>query len=92
MIAYTTMTEKGQITLPAQIRRALQLTPGKKLQIVFDGDSISICKPVEIKETRRILQAEMAQNGTAAINTQSGDGWAAHVTETYTQEEAVHGF
>ncbi len=69
--------------MPVEMRHALNLTPGKKLQINFDGDTISISKPADIKDVRRILQEEMSKMGTTEIKTQNGDGWTAHVTETF---------
>ncbi|GHV74611.1 hypothetical protein AGMMS49940_19130 [Spirochaetia bacterium] len=83
MIAYTTMTTKGQITLPAAMRHALQLMPGNKVKVSFDGDTIVIGKPGAITEIRNTLMEEMSRNGTAGQEVRSGDGWAAHVQEAY---------
>ncbi|MEM9303813.1 MAG: AbrB/MazE/SpoVT family DNA-binding domain-containing protein [Pseudomonadota bacterium] len=33
-----TLTSKGQITLPIEVRRALNLTPGDKVDFVSTGD------------------------------------------------------
>jgi AbrB family looped-hinge helix DNA binding protein len=89
MTAYTTMTVKGQITLPAAMRRALQLMPGNKVKISFDGDTISIGKPGAITEVRNTLQGEMFRNGTAGQEARSGDGWAAHVQEAYDKADRL---
>jgi AbrB family looped-hinge helix DNA binding protein len=81
MTKYTTMTEKGQITLPVEMRRALSLEPGKKLNIALRGEQISISKPVDIAEVRRELQEQMARRGTEKQTVESGDGWTANVRE-----------
>jgi AbrB family looped-hinge helix DNA binding protein len=39
---YVTMTEKGQITVPVEIRRTLGLKPGKKLNISLEGEDIRL--------------------------------------------------
>jgi AbrB family looped-hinge helix DNA binding protein len=83
MTAYTTITEKGQITLPAEIRKTLNLSPGKKLKLTLEADRITITRPVDILEVRQILKDEIKKNKTANSNAKSGDGWTAHVKEKY---------
>jgi hypothetical protein len=46
---------------------------------------INIPECDKIDEVRRLLQKEMAQNGTAAETAASGSGWEAHVRERYAQ-------
>jgi AbrB family looped-hinge helix DNA binding protein len=86
MTKYATVTEKGQITLPAEMRRALNLAPEKKLNITLEGKRIYISKPADIEETRRLLQSEMARKGTTRTRVKSGDGWTSHVKEKYGAE------
>ncbi|MDR2211772.1 MAG: AbrB/MazE/SpoVT family DNA-binding domain-containing protein [Spirochaetaceae bacterium] len=83
MVKYATVTEKGQITLPVEMRRALKLEPGKKLSITLEGQSISISKPADIDEVRELLRRQMAKRGTGKKPARSGDGWTAHVREAY---------
>jgi AbrB family looped-hinge helix DNA binding protein len=83
MMKYATITEKGQITLPVEIRRALKLEPGKKLSISLEGENISISKPADIAEVRGLLREQMAKRGTEKKPARSGDGWAAHVREAH---------
>ncbi|MDR2662276.1 MAG: AbrB/MazE/SpoVT family DNA-binding domain-containing protein [Treponema sp.] len=83
MLKYATVTEKGQITLPVEMRRALKLEPGKKLSIILQGQSISISKPADIGEVRELLQKQMTKQGTQKKPVQSGDGWTAHVRGAY---------
>lgn len=45
----TTISSKGQITLPAKIRRDLHIRPGDRLKVVKRGDFVSI-KPDTYKE------------------------------------------
>lgn len=37
-----TLTEKGQVVIPAEIRARYELTPGTQLEFVDDGDTIRL--------------------------------------------------
>jgi antitoxin PrlF len=39
---HSTVTRKGQTTIPGKIRKALQIKPGDKLQYVVEGDHATI--------------------------------------------------
>ena len=41
-MAAATLTEKGQIVIPAEIRSKYGLTPGTRLEVVDDGDGIRL--------------------------------------------------
>jgi AbrB family looped-hinge helix DNA binding protein len=84
-MSYVTMTIKGQITVPVEIRRSLGLKPGKKLNISLNGDDIVIQKPAAIEEVRHLLKAEMQEQGTDTVKTKNGSGWAAHVEDRFVQ-------
>jgi AbrB family looped-hinge helix DNA binding protein len=76
---YVTMAVKGQITVPVEIRRALGLAPGKKLNISLKGEDIVIQKPVALENVRQALRDEMKSQGTGGVETESGAGWSAHL-------------
>jgi antitoxin PrlF len=43
-----TVTSKGQVTLPAEARRRLKISPGSKLEfIVIDGERLEVVPVVE---------------------------------------------
>ena len=42
LIETTTVTSKGQITIPSRLRRELQLIEGEKVLIVREGDTLKI--------------------------------------------------
>lgn len=88
----TTITEKGQITLPAAIRRQLKLTPGKKLSVSLDSKKqhIIIDSPPDMQEIQRKNREMLLARGftperleSMAYNYNNGDGWTAHVREKY---------
>jgi len=39
---HSTVTRKGQTTIPGKIRKALQIKPGDRLQYVVEGDHATI--------------------------------------------------
>lgn len=41
-MSHSTVTRKGQTTIPGDIRKALQIKPGDRLQYVLQGDSVTI--------------------------------------------------
>ncbi|WP_297004415.1 AbrB/MazE/SpoVT family DNA-binding domain-containing protein [uncultured Corynebacterium sp.] len=84
MTMYTTITSKGQITLPAQVRHALHLKPGQKVSVNIEDGRIIVDAPPEIEDTRAQLRAEAIRQGTWGTAPVSGDGWQA-------QAEARHG-
>ena len=77
-ISYTTITSKGQITLPAEPRRALGLRAGQKLAVRVEGDHLVIDPPRDLESVRAQLRAAAENAGTRNMIPHSGDGWAAH--------------
>lgn len=41
-MAYSTVTKKGQTTIPGEIREALRIKPGDRLEYAVEGDHVSI--------------------------------------------------
>ena len=48
-MALTTITNKGQITIPKVVRDSLGLHPGDKLEFVITENGEAICRPVTKK-------------------------------------------
>jgi len=53
---YSTLTSKGQITIPSYIRNKLSITAGSKLELIMQGD-VFIVIPInkEVKNLKGIL-------------------------------------
>lgn len=81
MATYTTITSKGQITLPVEVRRALNLRPGQKVSVRIEGNRAVIDSPQDITTLRAHLRAEAEAAGTWGTVPQSGEGWAARADE-----------
>lgn len=39
---HSTVTKKGQTTIPSEIRRALKIKPGDRLEYAIEGERVSI--------------------------------------------------
>lgn len=51
----TTITSKGQITIPAKLRRKLGLKPGMKLEFDESASFVKATKPVDLKRMRSAI-------------------------------------
>lgn len=80
-VAYTTITSKGQITLPAEARRALGLRPGQKVAVRLEGDHLVVDPPHDLESIRTRIRAEAEAAGTWGVIPHSGDGWAARAED-----------
>jgi len=63
-------------------RTILTFTPASNAHTAEDSPRTTR-KALPIEDIRNLLQKEMAEKGTSTIHTESGDGWTAHVMETY---------
>lgn len=60
----TTVTSKGTITLPAEIRKALAIRPGQRVYVGMDANNqVSISLPLDIKDIRRANQEHLSKIG-----------------------------
>ncbi|MDR0958909.1 MAG: AbrB/MazE/SpoVT family DNA-binding domain-containing protein [Propionibacteriaceae bacterium] len=82
-VLYSTISTKGQITLPAEIRRELGLKPGQKVGMSVKDGSVVIAPPVTLDDVRSRLRAAAEASGTWGTQPRAGEGWAAHVREHY---------
>jgi len=53
------MTVKGQVTVPLDVRRKLDLKPGDHVEFVEDGDRVVFLKPTA--DTRPTTEADFAE-------------------------------
>jgi antitoxin PrlF len=56
----TVVTRKGQVTIPAEIRRALGIKEGDKVAFVFEDDQVKLTLPGSVVEqTAGALKSDM---------------------------------
>ena len=83
-IYYMTITQT--VDIPADRRITLEVPremPTGATIIAFTPARSSVQPSSGIEEVRQLLKKEMAEKGTAAVTTASGDGWEANVKESY---------
>jgi AbrB family looped-hinge helix DNA binding protein len=61
---YATLTERGQVTLPAEIRQKLGVKPRQKVHFAVDGDSIRIIPSEFTLESIRGMVPPLAERKT----------------------------
>lgn len=56
----TIVTRKGQITIPAAIRKALKIAEGDRVQVELDGDQVKLRRSQSVVErTRGALKGDL---------------------------------
>ena len=55
---HSTLTSKGQTTIPGEIRKALRLKPGDKLEYVAEGDRAIICVHPGTRSLKGVLASK----------------------------------
>jgi len=74
----STITSKGQTTLPKDVRAALQLRPGDKLRYLVSGGEVRILKARPVME----LEGSLKRAGLPPVSLeQMDDAIAAGATE-----------
>jgi len=61
-MSYATITSKGQMTLPAKVRKAMQLHPGDKVQVTLAADGTATLRKTSrsFEELRGMVKVEGA--------------------------------
>jgi AbrB family looped-hinge helix DNA binding protein len=77
---YSTITSKGQITLPASLRSRLGLQPGLRVSMREVGGAIVIDPPRNMDAVRAAARQEMERAGTWGTVVPT-DGWAKSAAE-----------
>ena len=85
-ITYATVSTKGQVTIPVEIRETFDIQPGTRVGFRMENGSVSLELPATIEEVRAMLQESMKADGIDILPPYSnGDGFSAHVKEKYGQ-------
>lgn len=75
---HSTVTSKGQTTIPGKIRKALRIKPGDKLEYVLEGDHITVRVHLGTRSLKGVLASKkgkgksFAQIREAAVKTARG--------------------
>jgi AbrB family looped-hinge helix DNA binding protein len=60
-MAHSTVTKKGQTTIPAEVRSALQIKPGDRLEYTVDGDHATLRVAPGTRALRGALASKRGQ-------------------------------
>lgn len=85
--ADATLTSKGQITIPKEIRDTLSIEAGTKLEFDLDEDGNLTVRPKRPPMDRlREIQQQLSKHDVDldAMRTESKRAWSSHDTETDT--------
>lgn len=65
MVYSSTVTSKGTITLPADVRKALSITPGQRvdIELIEASNKITIKVPISIDELRKRNRVHLRNMG-----------------------------
>ena len=55
---YSTVTSKGQTTIPAKIRKALRIKPGDKVEYELQGDHVTIRVHLGTRSLKGVLASK----------------------------------
>lgn len=59
---HSTVTRKGQTTIPGKIRKALRIKPGDKLEYVVEGDHVSIRVHLGTRSLKGVLASKKGKS------------------------------
>ena len=65
-MAHSTVTRKGQTTIPGEVRQALRIKPGDKLEYVVEGDAVTIRVHPGTRSLKGLLSSKKGRKMTFA--------------------------
>ena len=91
MFSVTTMTGDGQITLPAEVREALQLQEGDRVVLDVDGEGqVTLRRPrTPVERTSGILQTDRPPMTEAEIRSMKQERATAKHVRTFNEHSVV---
>lgn len=76
---YATLSSKGQITLPAEVRRALGLQPGQRLAVRIEDGHLVIDAPKDLDSVRAQSRSRLTGVQSKGKNSTTRDGRLATI-------------
>ena len=80
---YATVTSKGQVTLPVELRRALGIEPGQTVCFHQTGDQVVFQVPGDTDATRAKLERAAKRNGTWGRDATGRSAWEDAAVRRY---------
>ena len=87
-MSIATVTSKGQVTIPKEVRDALHLKQGDRLEFVVDADGTVRIQPlkVDVRDLFGIVKSDRRLS-IEDMNEIIRRGWAGHATEAASQQD-----
>lgn len=74
MTYYSSVTSKGQLTLPAEIRKKLNIKPGQRVEVrLGPGGNAEVVKPVDIEDLRKRTAAHLKKHNIKPLTDEELD-------------------
>ncbi|MDR0284711.1 MAG: AbrB/MazE/SpoVT family DNA-binding domain-containing protein [Propionibacteriaceae bacterium] len=82
-MTYATVTSKGQVTLPVELRRALGIVPGQTVGFTV-GEGRAVMEPAgDVETVRSMLERAARRNGTWGTKPDVHKAWQEAAVERY---------
>lgn len=79
---YTVITRKGQITLPAEVRRELDLKQGDRIAVSIDANEVRLRASSSVVErTAGAFKSDQPPLSAEALRVRAEDAWAEDAIE-----------
>jgi len=82
-LMYATVTSKGQVTLPVELRRALDIKPGQTVGFRQDGDRAIMESSGSVEAVRDMLERAARRNGTWGTAPDEPPAWQEAAVRRY---------
>ena len=82
-VMYATVTSKGQVTLPAELRRALGIEPGQTVSFSVSDDHAIMEVPPSVEDVRAMLEGSARRNGTWGKVSDISSAWREAAVKRY---------
>jgi len=80
---YATVTSKGQVTLPVELRRALGIEPGQTIGFEHNGGQTTLQVPDAADAVRDALEQAARRQGTWGKTGAAGSAWQEAAVSRY---------
>ena len=84
---YASITSKGQITIPVEARRELDLQTGQRLAVSVTNNSLTLSAPPDLDRLRKTIRKEAKAKGTWGTVPVANDGWSTHAEELMSSKD-----
>jgi AbrB family looped-hinge helix DNA binding protein len=82
-VMYATVTSKGQVTLPVELRRELGIEPGQIVGFRNEDGKTVLELPGGVEAVRSVLERAARRNGTWGARPNASEAWREAAVSRY---------